>query len=168
MALLTKVDIRTVIEDARLRQTARVALMQANETKAMSLLRLYMTVGIAAASGALALVTQQRPLSAALGWGLLAATLVAIVGAALCLSASRQSDINLPGRDADFWEWAARDDVTAEHAVLSYLGDLQKGIELNRAVNTKNAKALLWAQRCAVILPLAALVVGAAAVCQIS
>jgi hypothetical protein len=163
MALLNKVDARTVIEDARLRQTARVALMQANETKAMLLLRLYMTVGIATASGSLALLTQQRSVSIALGWALLAATLVAIAGAAFCLLASRQSDINLPGRDADFWERVAHDDVTAEHAVLSYLRDLQKGIEVNRAVNLKNAKTLLLAQWCAVILPLAALLAGAAA-----
>lgn len=61
MTLLDKTDFRTVIEDARARQAARVALIHANDNKSIALLRLYMTIGIASASGAIALITVSSP-----------------------------------------------------------------------------------------------------------
>src|SRR4051812_44797217 len=106
MALLDKVEFRTAIEDARARQSARIALIATNHAKAYALLRIYMTVGTATASGAIALLTSQTP-RAALGWALFAATAVTVAGAAACLAAMRAGDIGLPGRDADFWQWAA-------------------------------------------------------------
>lgn len=99
-----------------------------------------------------------------MGYALIVATLVAVAGAALCLRALKPADISLPGRDPEFWQWASRDDVTAEHALATYLANLADKNELNRAVNLRNSAALLGAKRCAVALPLAALIAGLAAI----
>lgn len=164
MAELFETEFRTVIEDARTRHAAVLALIYFTDQQAMGLMRLFMTVGIATASGAAAGLTSSTLLPRPAGWALLAATLVFSVGAALCLMAMRSANINLPGRGADFWLWALDEaQVDREKALRAYLANLRDKLAMNNQTNARSAAALTAAKWCAALAPLAALLSAAAA-----
>jgi 4-alpha-glucanotransferase len=157
---IEKDDFRTVIEDARVRHGAVVGLIYQTDNQALALLRLYATLVVATASGAIASLGPSASLPRPLGWALIAATLVLAVGSSLCLMALRSSRINLPGRSADFWRWAASEDITRRHALDAYLATLETKGASNNKINARTATALKWAKLCSLVLPIAMLTAG--------
>lgn len=163
MADLATSEFRTVIEDIRVRQAALVTLIYATDVQAMALLRLYATLGIATVSGAIAGLSSSSIISQPLGLGLIASTVVLMIGAALCLRALKADKISLPGRTSDFWIWASLSNVERDSVLAAYLKTAEEFYLLNRGLNIKTANALKWAKHCSVFAPGAALLVGVAA-----
>lgn len=157
-------EFRTIIEDARTRHAAVVTLMHSLDGQAIGLLRLYATLGIATASGALAgfgssTIVIERPLA----WGLASAAVVLVIGSASCFVCMRSTRINLPGRDPDFWQWAIRPDVERSLVLAKYLETLKEKAANNLRRNRLSSMALMVAKLCGVGAPLVALATGLAA-----
>lgn len=159
-----KYDSRMVIEDARHRHAAVVALINSLDTRAMSLLRLYVTIGVAAAAGAVGLLAADAPsLPSPVGWALSAVVPCRGLGSYWCFRVMRTTPINLPGRGADFWLWALRPDVPTDMALQAYLNNLQaKGLQ-NDALGARMTLTLECAKWAGMLSPFAALVAGVAA-----
>lgn len=152
-----KDEFRNVVDDARARHAAVVALIYFTDQQAMALLRLYVTLGIATASGAAAALAGTF-IPRSVGWGLGAATFVLIIGAWLCIRAMRSREINLPGRGPDFWLWALRSDVSRADVLKAYLENLAEKTKKNAAINLENGKAFQYAKVCSLLTPAAALI----------
>ena len=163
MQTLDKDDFRTIIEDARARHAAVVALIYFNDTQAMNLLRLYLSIGVASASAAVAGLTQTTAIPFAVGCALGAATAVVLLGAVLCLMAMASGAINLPGRDPDFWLWGLDPQIEKQNVLRKYLENLAEKAKTNRDLSERGAIALKYAKYCAVAAMVAASVVGAIA-----
>lgn len=163
MAQLADLEFRTIIEDARTRHAAVVALIYQTDAQAMGLLRLYSTLGVTTASGAIAGFAHVGLVSKPLAWALSAATIMFVMGAGFCLRALQSSKINLPGRKADFWDWAQGPDVDRRAVLKAYLDNLSEKSSANDALNAKTSNALRWAKRIAVLAPLFAFAAGIAA-----
>lgn len=163
MSDLPEKEFRTVIEDARARHTAVIGLLYFTDTQAMLLLRLYVTLGIATVSGSAAGFSSSQFVSRPVAWALVTASLLFVLGSSICLWALRGVVINLPGRKADFWKWAIRDDVDRQQILAAYLDNLEGKNEINDKANRNSAGALSWAKVCGALAPLIALIVGAAA-----
>jgi hypothetical protein len=158
---LAKDDLRTVIEDARARHAAVVALIYVTDSQAMSLLRLYGTLAIATASATAAGLAPGSIVSKPLAAAAAGATAVLVLGCAFCLHAMMVgAKINLPGRGADFWLWALDPDVTRARILTAYLDNLKERGALNDRVNTRTARALRYAKFCAIAAPPVALLCG--------
>lgn len=162
MATIEDLDLRTIIDDARARHAALVALIYSGDAQAMGLLRLYATLGIATVSGAIAGFSGTAAIATPLAAGLAGAAAVLLTGVALCLRAVRPTEINLPGRSSDFWRWALEDAVTPKDVVSAYLANLDERRPVNQQANRDAATALKWAKRCAAVAPVAAAVTAAA------
>ena len=165
MAALAESEFRTIIEDARTRHAAVVALMYVTDTQAMSLLRLYVTLGIATASATAAGFGPSAMFARPVAWALAVGAIIFMIGAAFCLRALRPSKINLPGRKAEFWTWAMLPNVERDTVLAAYLDNLQEKGAMNDGCNARAADALKWAKRCGAIAPLGALLLGATALC---
>jgi hypothetical protein len=159
MADLSENEFKTVIEDARARHSAVVALIYHTDQQASGLLRLFLTLGLAAASATYAVYKTNMPLAVALA----TAALTTTVGAVFCLMAMASAKIRLPGYDPDFWLWANRADVPQTLVLQKYLEQLQSGTELNAPVNRNTSQALKYAKGMVVVTLLAAMIAGAIA-----
>jgi hypothetical protein len=155
---LEKDDLRTALDDVRARHAAVVNLIYVTDGQALGLLRLYTTLGVGAASGAVAGLAGSPIVTRPLAFGLLAATVTLIAGAGFCLRALQSSRINLPGRTPDFWQWAMHEGVDRKAVLTAYLSNLQDKSVLNAEVNAKAANALKWAKRSAPASVVAALI----------
>lgn len=153
-------EFRTIIEDARTRHGAVVTLMYHLDGQAIGLLRLYATLGIATASGALAGFGDNQIITRPLAWGLAATAVILVIGAVFCFGVLRPMKLNLPGRDPDFWQWATRRDIERAGVVASYLEALKAKAADNLRRNAISSMALTGAKACGVIAPLAALAAG--------
>lgn len=160
---LADTEFRTVLEDARARHAAVVALIYATDTQGIGLLRLYVTLGIACASGTAAGLGPTPLFERPLAWAFAAAAITVVVGAGFCLRCLRATRVNLPGRDADFWLWAIKSEVGRPDILIRYLENLSDKGAANLDRNAYSADALKWAKRCGIAAPVVALVVGAAA-----
>jgi hypothetical protein len=152
MADLAETEFRTVIEDARAKHAAIVNLMLVSDAQAIGLLRLYVPLAIATASGMFA-ATGAPFHSYSLAMALMAMSTTLLVGSGFCLYALRPVVVNLPGREPAFWIWAMRADVSAEDALTAYLDQLDTKQEQNRAVNMTTVFALRWAKICGLLAP---------------
>jgi hypothetical protein len=154
-------EFRTIIEDARTRHGAVVALMYSLDGQAIGLLRLYATLGIATASGALAgLGGTGSIITRPLALGLLFAAVVLVIGAVLCFIVLRSIRINLPGRDPDFWQWAMHPGVDRSQVLAKYLENLKEKAIDNLSRNAFSSRALKWAKMCGAGAPAIALLTG--------
>lgn len=160
MADLAQSEFRTVIEDARVRHAGIVLLIQATDTQALGLLRLYVTLAIATSSGAVATLGSSLQFKGALVTALISILIAVGIGSAFCLRALQGGAISVPGRTPDFWLWALDADVTEKSALEEYLKSLQTKIQLNRALNIKTTNALTWAKRCGLAAPFLGLIAG--------
>lgn len=147
---MANLDPRVVIEDARHRHLAVVALINAIDAQAMRLLRLYFSLGIACAAGAVSVFFAEKiALPLPLGWALLGALVCLTGGAYLCLGVMKSTPINLPGRKADFWLWALDERVGDAEVVRAYLENLKeqnrKNDDLNAALSAKFSRAKMAA-----------------------
>lgn len=159
MSDLSEKEFRTVIDDVRARHTAVVALIYHTDTQAAGLLRIYLTVGVAAASGAYGVLAAYPAMAVALG----SAAAMTIVGSTFCLFAMRAARIRLPGNDPDFWIWASRADVTPQLVLAQYLDQLAGGSTKNADVNESSSRALNYAKAMVVVTLAVAATAGALA-----
>lgn len=156
-----KFDARIVIEDARHRHAGVVALILAMDARAMALLRLYVTIGLACAAGAVGVLLAPTPsVPPPFGWALFAVVLVLAAGSYWCFAVMRTSPINIPGRKADFWLWATRQDITTAAALQAYLENLQIKNSQNDALNAEMTQTLNRAKLAGMLSPVAAVIAG--------
>jgi hypothetical protein len=153
-------DWNTAIDDARARHEAGVGLIYASDTQALALLSLFSTLGLAAAAGVAATIPAKAILPSPLGWCLVVSVLILSLASWHCFKALGKSAINLPGRGAEFWLWAAAAPDAREEVFRLYLSDLEEKQDLNRALNKRQTDHLGVAKLSATLTPLAALITG--------
>lgn len=156
--MLEKVDARTVIDDTRARAAAVLQLIYFTDTQATALLRIYVLIGVAAASGGAAGLSGATAIPRALGAAFAAAAVMAAIGAYLCLRAMVPATISFPGREPSFWNWAIDEPSMNDEQVLrAYLVRAQEKLTLNYDVNEAGARALSHAKWFAIAMPIAPL-----------
>lgn len=160
--MLRTEDWHFAIEDARTRHQALMNLILATDQQAMSLLALYVTLGSGAASAFVASIGQIALIPSVFTFPLLAATVMFAFGAFSCLKVVETKKFSLPGRDAEFWLWASRDDVEAPVAYREYLTSLQVMYIANVALNNIEAVKLNYARQCGIAAPIAGVALGIA------
>jgi hypothetical protein len=149
---------KVAIEDARHRHAAVVNLIYFTDNQAMALLRLYVTVGVAAAAGGAAVLSPNGVIPVVVGWALIAVVVVLGIGSAFCLIAMQAVPLNLPGRGAEFWLWAMDEAIDGAQASRNYLENLEKKQGQNNVLNKRTSKALARARLCGSVAPVAALI----------
>lgn len=159
--MLSDDDLPVAIGDARTRHAAVVDLIYFTDRQAMGLLSLYITLGVAAASGAVVAFGKQPLLPTAVGFGLGGATITLVIGAWFCFRAMKTETINLPGRGAEFWLWANHPKVDRRAAFVQYLQNLKDKHDQNNEINRRTSRYLRNAKLCGIGVPLAALASGA-------
>ncbi|MCF1502948.1 hypothetical protein L0F51_04105 [Afifella sp. H1R] len=147
-------NAKFAVTDTHMRTSSLVGLTKFNDQQAMSLLQLYVTVGLAALAGALATADDGSRLfgwPATVGLGVFAVAVFS--GAVLShLSMKPCRDVPFAGGGADWWLWALRDGaVDMESALLDALERAnekqQKFLEFQRT----SAKRLTRARQSALI-----------------
>ncbi|RUZ54102.1 hypothetical protein, partial [Mesorhizobium sp. M7A.F.Ca.CA.004.05.2.1] len=158
--MLNPDDWKLAIEDARFRHNALVGLIIASDNQALALMRLFLTVATATGAGFASVIVPHTLIQTPLAWSLAAATLAMVYSAWQCFRVISPRIINLPGRGADFWLWAADATGTREEVFRQYLKVLAEKHEINKSVNESQASALRWAKLGGILSPMVALVVG--------
>ena len=158
--MLNPDDWKVAIEDARTRHKAIVDLIYFTEQQAMGLLRLYITLAVAAASAAIAAWSKGSVVPPEVGVALATSSIILVLGSWYCFKAMETAEINMPGRDAEFWIWANHEDVPQYQILEKYLEELQEKHALNRGVNVSSARAFHNAKLTGVSVPIGALAAG--------
>lgn len=152
----TAEELRFALDDARRRHSAVVDLLASNDRQALSFLQLYVALaGGALSGGAAILFSTVTSFPRPLGFGLFGFAAPVVIGAVFCMIAVWPSDINLPGRKADFWIWA--NDVSSEEAYIAYLRNLAIKEAQNSDLNAKCGRFMLLAKLMGVAAPIAAI-----------
>jgi hypothetical protein len=152
--MLNSEELRFAIQDARTRHAAIVELIYATDRQAMALLGLYITLGLASASGFVAGLNSDSIVPAELAAALFVAVLMFFAGIMLCFRAMKLVDINLPGRTADFWIWADGPSLDATKAYREYLQELDQKHATNDKVSNYASIKLAWAKRIGLWTPM--------------
>jgi len=159
-------ELKLVLDDARHRQAAMLQLIYFTDQQALGLLRLYITLGIAAATGAVAILAPGSWLPPSASLALAASALALQIGCYFCFRAMRTAEISLPGRGADFWKAALASECRLRDVMDQYLEDLEEGQGRDQLTNRQSAKALARAKLAgpaAAALALAVFIVSLAA-----
>src|SRR6267378_2329459 len=119
--MLDKIDAKVIIDDVRTRHAAVLQLIYFTDTQATSLMRIYVVIGLAGASGAAAGLSNSATIPRAMGVAFAAAAITAVIGAALCMRAMAPSDVGFPGREPTFWRWAMDQGLSDADAIATYL-----------------------------------------------
>jgi len=161
---MTDDEFKLVIDDARHRQTALLNLIVFTDQQALGLLRLYVTIGVAAATGAAVGFVGNDAIPFVVAGGLAGVVIALFVGIIYCYRAMQTAEIGLPGRGADFWKAAiGQPDITYADAVSQYLSELENQQARDRHTNGITAGALKrakWAGAAALAVALAAGLIG--------
>lgn len=156
-----KADLKTILDDARARDTALINLIIFTDRQAMALFRVYATVGVATAVAATSGILGKDPLLHLAGPSTAIIAIVLAIACWFCLRAMVPSDIGLPGRAAEFWQWTTDELITDEDVLRVYLQQTKAVQDINRATNQRGASALAWAKRLGIIAPIAGIATGA-------
>lgn len=145
---MAKIDAKALLDDARGRDAALIALLLAGDRKATDLFRVYVTIGVAVASAVAAGVAEEFFGSAVYPIVALLTSLACLAaGSWFCFAAMMPVKVILPGRGSDFWRWS-RDPSIDEEIVLDwYLRRSDDAWELNNEVNVRAAARLEMALR---------------------
>lgn len=151
----TPEEMRFAIADARERHKGTVELIANIDRQALSLLQLYVTLAGAAlsAAGVILLGTASSAYPKALGIGMLGFAVPLVLGAVLCIATIWPADLNLPGRDPDFWIWADEHSTTAEASYRVYLQNLAVKAKKNAELNGRMSNLMLTAKIAGVAAP---------------
>jgi len=131
--------LKLALDDIRARYKALTDLITFTDQQAMGLLRLYVTLGLATATGAASSLFGLSPIRIELAWGLVAATICFLGGAWYCFKAMETARLGLIGRGPEFWQWAFEDGIEDRHIIDAYFKAAKAGIEGNRVLNEKTA-----------------------------
>ncbi|WP_426531769.1 hypothetical protein [Bradyrhizobium sp. McL0615] len=156
--MLDSSDVQFACNDARLRNAAIVDLIHQGDRHALALLQFYIAVASAAISAAAAIFLTAAPIPKFFAWVPIGIAVPLIGGAYCCFVSMWSADIHLPGRSADFWQWAMRPDVETKKVYESYLERLGEGQATNTALNKHMSKWLDYAKRCGVLAPFCGLI----------
>jgi hypothetical protein len=160
--MLTSEEWRFAIEDARTRHAGMLELVAATDQQAMSLISLYVTLGLATASGFVASIAHDGAIPDVLTFPLLGATIMFVLGTYNCFKTLETARVNLPGRTADFWLWASSDKITSVKAFQEYLTVLQSKHALNDSLNLNCALSVRKARQYGLAAPVVAVAIGIA------
>lgn len=149
--MLESSDIQFACNDARVRNAAIVDLIHQGDRHALALLQLYIAVASAAISAAAAIFVTTAPIPKVFALVPICIAVPLVGGAYCCFVSMWSADIHLPGRSADFWQWAMRPDLEPRAVYEAYLERVLEGQKTNRALNTRMAKWLDYAKRCGVL-----------------
>src|SRR5690606_34033520 len=105
---MSKFDLKTVLDDVRSRDAALLTMLLATDRQAMALFRVYVPLAAALVSAALAATFeaswyQDARISA--GAGTTAAGLA--IACWYCIQAITTAAVAIPGKGAEFWQWAS-------------------------------------------------------------
>lgn len=146
---MDEIDVKALLDDARGRDAAWLALMLATDRQAMDLFRIYVTLGSAIASALAAGLhnnmfgQEAYPIVAIL---LLLGCLIA--GSACCMIAMKPMTIGLPGRPAKFWLSALESPEADKSAIMTgYLKQAAESQRMNSQVNSQNSSDLAMAKK---------------------
>ncbi|MBB3146324.1 hypothetical protein FHS21_002739 [Phyllobacterium trifolii] len=153
-------DWKLAIEDTRFRQNAIVALISSSNNQALGLLRLFSVIALATATGAVTSLAAGE-FSPTVGWELASLTLVLVWSSWQCFQALEVGDIDLPGRNAEFWLLAADNENDRPTFSRQYLEIFKERYQTNRRVSERQARALRKAKLGGIIAPLIGIGVGA-------
>lgn len=137
---------KIAIDDVRTRHKAVVDLIYFTDNQAMNLLRLYISIGLASSSIAIASFSNDSNIPPEVGVSLIAAVIVFIYGSYECFEAMSSASINLPGRDPDFWLWVETHRIKDDDLARTYLNQLISGSYTNDSKNKKSASHLKLAK----------------------
>ncbi len=151
--MLESSDIQFACNDARVRNAAIVDLIYQGDRHALALLQFYIAVASAAISAAAAIFVTAAPVPKVFAWVPIGIAVPLVGGAYCCFVSMWSADIHLPGRSADFWQWAMRPDIETKAVYEAYLLRLLEGQTTNTALNKRMAKWLDYAKRCGVLAP---------------
>lgn len=151
--------LKVALDDARARQTALLQLIYFTDQQAMGLLRLYVTIGLAAAAGAAAGLGPEAwlPKAVSIGLGFAAAALT--IGCFFCFLTMRTAQVGLPGRGPEFWR-TAMELSDLDHVVAQYLEELEAGQRRDRETNRRSGKSFERAKWAGISAPALALIAG--------
>lgn len=148
---MAKFDLKIVFDDVRGRDAALLNVILASDRQAVALFRVFVTLVVALVS---ATVAASLSSNVSLTWGTIGGAVCAIGGLCAacwqCIRAIRTANMALPGKRAEFWQWAMREDVDEETAVKAYLGQSKDAQDTNHKVNTQSAASLKLAKLMAV------------------
>ncbi|HVI28862.1 hypothetical protein [Hansschlegelia sp.] len=152
---MEKSDLRKLaVDDVRARVKAWHDLVLFVDKQAADLLRLYVTLSVAAASFSLG-IFKPDPLKGCMAAGLTAIAATLIVGALYCFKAIDDPDVELPGEDGDFWSWAVEEKVSADEVIAHYIKRADISAKKLKEGNERQAKAYRTARRLGVAAPMA-------------
>lgn len=155
--------LKFAIEDARVRHSSLLDMTKFVDGQAMSLLRLYVTLLVAALAGSFAVYAPNDWSRKAALLGLTVASCCFFAGAMYCFSAMRSAAVQLPGRGPEFWlHWADKQSGIELNDVLrEHLRQHDENIKLLRELNTQSASALDIAKKLGLVATPAALAAAA-------
>lgn len=136
-------EIKIIIDDVRVYHKEQVSLIYHNGNQAMSLLSLYVTLGVASSAGFLASIDTDSFIYQVAGMGLLSVSILLLLGAIFCFLASWGGQIALPGRDPEFWKsYTPKDDDEFSSLFDTYLDQLDTALNENDKINNNRVKNL--------------------------
>ncbi len=154
---------KTAIDDARQNHAAVIDLIFFTERKALGLVRLYITLALASAGGAVEGLSTSTLLSTSSGLGLMFASFVFGYGSWKCFRTMRISKISLPGKPAEFWLWAQDSAIEKADFVGTYLQQLHDSNQVNDELNRRMSSDLSAAMNAGLAAPVVAVSIGALA-----
>ena len=146
-------DWKIAIEDARHRHAAIVNLIYFTFRKRWDSCAFMLRLELRWQQGAAAALSSNSIIPWAAGWSLGVTAITLSVGSWFCFRAMGTVTINLPGRGAEFWLWAAKEDVGRGAVFTTYLDNLKEKHAVNNSVNERTSKALRTAKVCGMITP---------------
>lgn len=149
------------IDDARRRHEAVVGLIYHLDQQAIALVSLYVSLALAAISGAVASIGIDASAARAIAPPLAAASASLVLGCFECFKVLDTRKVNLPGRPPEFWIWAARGDIALERAYGDYLQNLETKLKQNDEFNVISSAHIRRARQYGIAAPIVALI-GAA------
>lgn len=145
---MAKVDLKILLDDVRARDAALLSMLLTTDRQAMALFRVYVPLAAALVSAALAATFKVYwYLDGWIATGAGSAALVLALACWYCIQAMKTATVAVPGKGAEFWQWATRDDIDEDVALAAYLDQSLKGQDNNFKVNRRSSNCLRMAKR---------------------
>lgn len=154
---MAKPELKNILDDVRARDAALLGMIVAIDNHALALFRSFTTLTVALATASVIGATSSTiRIDALVIWGTGVAALGLAIASWYCILSIRSSKLGVPGKNADFWQWALRDDVNDAHLIEKYLEYSNTSQQQNFLVNDHATKCLKAAKR----LCVASVIVG--------
>ncbi|MCV9934774.1 hypothetical protein OIU35_00215 [Boseaceae bacterium BT-24-1] len=154
---MATIELKNILDDVRARDAALLNMIVAIDNHSLALFRIYVTLAVALASAAVVgSASTTGRVDAWTVWGAGSAALGLALACHFCILSIRSVKLGVPGKNADFWQWAIREDVTYEAMLEAYLQYSDQTQQQNYRVNDHSTKCLKIAKR----LGVASVIVG--------